>query len=117
MPLLSVPVPRVESPFSKVAVPAGVPPAEVTEAVKVTAVPNVDGFRDEPSEVEVVCCDSTWKGTLLVSVPLGVTTWTLPVVAPAGTSVVIKELETTVNVAAVPLKVTLVAPVRWSPEC
>jgi len=53
---------------------------------------------------------------LLESVRLGVTTWTLPVVAPAGTVVVIKELETTVKTAAVPLKVTLAAPVRLVPR-
>ena len=52
----------------------------------------------------------TRKGTLLESVPLGVTTWTSPVVAPAGTVVVISELDTTVKVAAVPLKLTLPAP-------
>ena len=46
----------------------------------------------------------TRKFMLLESMPLCVTTWTLPVVAPAGTVVVITELETTVNVAAVPLK-------------
>ena len=37
---------------------------------------------------------NTRKGTLLESVPWGVTTLTLPVVAPAGTVVVISELET-----------------------
>jgi len=58
----------------------------------------------------------TWKGTLLTSVPLGVATWTFPVVAPAGTVVVISESETTVNVATVPLKLTLVAPVRFVPR-
>src|ERR1039458_879490 len=58
----------------------------------------------------------TRKRTLLERVPLGVTTWTFPVVAPAGTVVVIKELDTTVNVAAVPLKMTLVAPVRLLPR-
>src|ERR1017187_8828409 len=58
----------------------------------------------------------TRKGTVLESVPLGVATWTFPVVAPAGTVVVISELETTVNTAAVPLKVTLVAPVRSLPR-
>jgi hypothetical protein len=36
----------------------------------------------------------------------------MPVVGPRGTVVLISELETTLNVAAVPLKVTLVAPVR-----
>src|ERR1022692_844339 len=56
------------------------------------------------------------KGTLLESVPLGVTTWTVPVVAPVGTVVVISELETTSKTAAVPLKLTLVAPVRFVPR-
>jgi hypothetical protein len=50
----------------------------------------------------------TRKFTLLESVEVGVTTWTLPVVAPVGTVVVISVLEATVNVAAMPLKVTLV---------
>jgi hypothetical protein len=59
---------------------------------------------------------STRKGTLLESVPSGVITWTVPVVAPAGTVAVIREAETTVNAAAVPLNVTLVAPVRSVPR-
>jgi hypothetical protein len=58
----------------------------------------------------------TLKFTLLVKVPLGVTTWTLPVVAPLGTAVLISVLETTANVAAVPLNVTLVEPVRLFPR-
>src|SRR5580700_5943415 len=58
----------------------------------------------------------TRKGTLLVSVPPGVTTCTLPVVAPAGTVVVMNELETTSKTAGVPLNVTLVAPVRLVPR-
>ena len=58
----------------------------------------------------------TVKGTLLESVPPGVTTWTVPVVAPFGTVVVISEAETTVKVAAVPLNVTLVEPVRLVPR-
>jgi hypothetical protein len=37
-------------------------------------------------------------------------------VAPAGTVAVIREAETTSNVAAVPSKVTLVAPVRPVPR-
>jgi len=41
---------------------------------------------------------------------LGVVTSTVPVVAPVGTLVVIKDFETTLKAAAVPLKVTLVAP-------
>src|SRR5260370_39806168 len=58
----------------------------------------------------------TWKTTLLESVPLGVTTWTFPVVAPAGTLVVIAEDETTLKAAATPLKLTLVVPVRPFPR-
>src|ERR1039457_3674944 len=58
----------------------------------------------------------TRNDTLLKSVPLGVTTWTSPVVAPAGMLVVISELDTTVKVAALPLKLTLVAPVRLVPR-
>src|ERR1022692_2362052 len=59
---------------------------------------------------------TTRKDALLESVPLGVTTWTFPLVAPAVTVVVISELETTVKTAAVPLKLTLVAPVRLVPR-
>lgn len=58
----------------------------------------------------------TVKFTLLVRVPLEVTTCTFPVVAPVGTVVFISEAETTVNVAAVPLKLTLVAPLRFVPR-
>jgi hypothetical protein len=39
----------------------------------------------------------TRKGTLLESVPLVVTTWTVPVVAPLGTVVLIRDVETTLN--------------------
>ena len=56
------------------------------------------------------------KDTLLESVPLGVTTSTFPEVAPVGTVVVISEGETSVNTAAMPLKLTLVAPVRSVPR-
>jgi len=58
----------------------------------------------------------TWNATLLFSVPTGVVTSTIPVVAPAGTMVLISALDTTLNVAAVPLKLTLVAPVRLVPR-
>jgi hypothetical protein len=51
-----------------------------------------------------------------LSVPPGVFTSTVPVAAPAGTVVVIKEAETTLKVAAVPLNVTLVAPVSLVPS-
>src|ERR1022692_2092626 len=59
---------------------------------------------------------TTRKNTLLESVPLGVTTWTFPMVAPGGTVVAISVAETTVKLAAVPLKLTLVAPVRPCPR-
>jgi hypothetical protein len=48
-------------------------------------------------------------------VPLGVTTWIGPVVAPAGTAAVIGQAETKVNSAVVPLNVTLGAPVKLVP--
>ena len=63
-----------------------------------------------------MACYGTWKNTLLESVPLGVATRTVPVVAPAGTVVVISELETTSKVAATPSKLTLVAPLRLVPR-
>ena len=53
---------------------------------------------------------------LLDSVPLGVTTWTLPLVAPAGTLVVISEGRTIENEAATPLNLTLVTPTRFEPR-
>src|SRR5580700_5061168 len=59
---------------------------------------------------------NTRKGTWVDNVPLGVTTSTLPVVAPAGTAVVISVGDTTVKVAPTPLKVMLVAPVRSVPR-
>jgi hypothetical protein len=54
LPLLSVLVPSVVEPFLKVTVPVGVPPLDVTVAVKVTDWPDFDGFREEVTEVEVV---------------------------------------------------------------
>jgi len=59
---------------------------------------------------------STRKAMLLDSGPPGVATSTVPVVAPAGTVVEISEGRTTVKTAAVPLKLTLVAPVRSVPR-
>jgi len=58
----------------------------------------------------------TLNGTLLESVRLGVTTTTFPVVAPAGTVVVINDLDFTSKTAVVPLNVTLVAPFRSVPR-
>ncbi len=53
---------------------------------------------------------------MLVSVPLGVVTWTGPVVAPVGTVAVISDFEATVKLADVPLNVTLVVPVNLFPR-
>ena len=49
-------------------------------------------------------------------VPLGVVTVTGPVVVPFGTLVVISVSETTLNFAGVPLKLTIVVPVRLFPK-
>jgi len=54
--------------------------------------------------------------TLLRSVPAGVTPWIVPLVAPVGTVVVISAADTTVNDDEVPLKLTLVVPVRFVPR-
>lgn len=56
------------------------------------------------------------KKTLLLRTPLGTVTSTEPLVAPVGTVVFISVPDITVNDAAVPLKVTLVAPVRFVPK-
>jgi hypothetical protein len=54
---------------------------------------------------------------LLDNVPLGVTTSTTPLVAPAGAVVAIAlPVELTVNGASAPLNVTLVAPVKFVPR-
>jgi hypothetical protein len=66
--------------------------------------------------VKLVIYGVTRNTTLLLSVPLGVVTSTVPVVAPVGTVAVISELDATLKVAALPLKVTLVAPVRSVPR-
>jgi hypothetical protein len=58
----------------------------------------------------------TRKTTLLLSVLFGVVTLTKPVVAPLGTVGLISVLETTVNVAGVPLKVMLVVAFRLFPR-
>jgi hypothetical protein len=65
--------------------------------------------------VKLLICGvaSTLKITIVFSVPLGVTTVTTPLVAPAGTVAWISVLEITVKLAAMPLKLTLVAPVRF----
>jgi hypothetical protein len=61
---------------------------------------------------EVVVPPIILKLLLLVSVPEGVVTTTGPLVAPLGTTAVKYVSETTRNVLATPLKVTLVVPVN-----
>jgi hypothetical protein len=53
---------------------------------------------------------------LLSFVPLEVVTITVPLDVPLGTVVVISVAETTLNVAAIPSKLTVVAPVRFVPR-
>ena len=53
---------------------------------------------------------------LLFRVPDGVTTETVPVVAPAGTVALRKVSDSTTNAADTPLNVTLVVPVRPLPR-
>jgi hypothetical protein len=53
-PLVSPIVARVEDPFLKVTLPVGLPLVDVTEVVKVTDCPEVEGFRDEVSDTEGV---------------------------------------------------------------
>ena len=47
----------------KVTVPVGVPPVDFTVAVKVTDAPNVDGFREETSNVEDFALFTVWVRT------------------------------------------------------
>ena len=58
----------------------------------------------------------TPNGTLLLSTPVGVDTVTVPLLAPAGTLALISVSFTTVNAAAFPWKLTLVAPVSLFPR-
>jgi hypothetical protein len=78
-PLFNVPVPSIVVPSTKDTVSplGGVPTLAVTVAVKVTGRPEVDGFGDEViAAVVVVNVFPRSRGTLLVSVPLGVVTVT-----------------------------------------
>ena len=57
----------------------------------------------------------TVKSPALVAVPPGVVTVILPVVAPAGTALLICVLDNTLKEASVPLKRTLLAPLKFVP--
>src|SRR5580658_5724893 len=82
-------------------------PARASQNLLLLAVQRCAGYRRQ---------GSTSKATFLATGPPGVVTRTMPVVAPEGTVVSIKELEITSNWAAVPLKATAVAPVRSVPR-
>ena len=80
------------------------------------------GDRDRRSYRAACGCEAgqvgggmTVKLLELASVPLGVVTLMVPVVAPAGTVVVIVVAELVPMAAVVPLNVTLVAPPRLVP--
>jgi hypothetical protein len=64
---------------------------------------------------KLVIAGATVKLPALVAVPSGVVTLSGPDVAEAGTVAAIAMSDVTVNAAAVPLKVTDVAPVKWAP--
>ena len=59
--------------------------------------------------------NDTCPPSVLLAVPFGVVTVMGPLVAPEGTVVVICVSDVTVNVAAVPLNATAVAPVKLLP--
>ena len=63
MPLTRVPVPRVFAPSLNVTVPAGVPPALVTVAVKVTGCPGALGFTDDVTATAVAVWLTDWVNT------------------------------------------------------
>ena len=102
---------------------AETPPPNVTLAAPVKFVPvivtAVPTLPDVGENDEIVGADGllvvTVKTPVLVPVPPGPVTATAPVVAPAGTVVLIELSLVTVNAAAVPLNVTEVAPVKPEP--
>jgi hypothetical protein len=106
---------------SDTAVNAAARPLNVTEVAPVKALPLIvtldptvaeDG---ETPEMAGAGCAVTVNDAGLAAVPDGVVREIGPVVAPAGTVAVIWLSEFTVNVAAAPLNVTEVAPVKPLP--
>jgi hypothetical protein len=67
VPLLSAPVPSEKGPSLKVTVPAGVPPREVTVAVKVTLWPNTEGFWEDINAVAVAPEFAEFKSTVSIA--------------------------------------------------
>jgi hypothetical protein len=89
----------------------------VTEVAPVNALPLIVTMVPALPEVGLneETAGITWKLVELVLLPYGVVTVRDPVSAPDGTVAVIFLSDTTVNVAARPLNVTEVAPVRALP--
>ncbi len=73
----------------------------------VTAAPGVPIVGVKPVIVGASAAVPTTKGVLLVADPSGVVTAIVPLVAPAGTLVVIDVAVDAVTVAGVPLNVTV----------
>src|SRR6185437_5350642 len=96
-------------------------PLKVTAVAPVKPLPVM--VTDVPTGPEVgvneetvgPACVVTVNDAVLAPVPAGVVTAIGPVVAPVGTVAVSWVAELTVNVAALPLKVTAVAPVKPLP--
>ena len=91
--------PKLDPPSLNCTVPAGVPPEDVTVAVKVTDWPETDGFCEELTDVDVVALP-TVKVPVAVLVPPPVPV-TVKVVTPTGEPVVV-----IVSVDDVPPEVT-----------
>ena len=68
-----------------------------------------------PGVNEAIAGGGTVKSSVLVAVPPAVVTVILPVEAPFGTLAVICVAESSVNVEAIPLNFTLLAPVKFVP--
>jgi hypothetical protein len=94
-------------------------PSKVTLVAPVRLVPRMSTLvasgppvgENEP----IVGGGTTVNAAVLVPVPLGVVSEMGPLVAPLGTVACISESESTVKLAATPLKVAEVAPVKFSP--
>jgi hypothetical protein len=63
LPPASAPLPKVRFPFMNVTVPVGVPDADETVAVNITACPKVDGFNAEVSVTALGSC--AWAGATM----------------------------------------------------
>ena len=87
LPPLSVPVPSVVAPFLNVTVPVGVPAPDETVAVKVTAVPYVDGFRDEATAVEEFALTMKLTDSVLSTLPATSVLWNVTVWLPGAATV------------------------------